>query len=81
MRQSQLSIPKTVTIGELRKKKGLIYAKDWVWERKKVIYTQRTKSLVFRSDKFQYIKEVNMPHIVVKLWSGRNDEIKNNLAR
>ena len=22
-----------------------------------------------------------MPHIVVKLWPGRNDEIKNNLAK
>lgn len=31
--------------------------------------------------RFQIIEENVMPHVVVKLWPGRNDEIKTNLAK
>jgi len=32
-------------------------------------------------DKLEVAEEIVMPHVVVKLWPGRNDEIKTNLAK
>lgn len=30
---------------------------------------------------FKIVREREMPHIIVKLWPGRNDEIKRKLAK
>lgn len=30
---------------------------------------------------FIRLRGENMPHVIVKLWPGRNDEIKSNLAK
>ena len=30
---------------------------------------------------FKIVRKREIPHIIVKLWPGRNDEIKNKLAK